>query len=131
MTEKHVFDDLDALRRAAAKDKKPSVKKVVTKTKGGRSKKEPKVKDGRYLKMMERQAVKGFTALGCQQALVWYAILYFVSVRRNWTVTLPNEWLAARGVSRWVKSRALSNLVGAKLVRITQFNKQSPRVTLL
>ncbi len=128
MTEKHVFDDLDALRRAGAEDEKP--RKSRTK-KGAPRAKSGGPKNHRYIKMREQQAVKGFVALKCPQALVWYAILYLVSVRKSRTVILSNQWLAAMGVSRWMKKRALDRLVRAKLIRTTQFNNQSPKVTLL
>jgi hypothetical protein len=123
VTEKHVFDDLDALRRAGdghERPRKPRAKKSPSKTKGDC-----------YVQMTEQQAVKGFTAVRCQQALVWYAILYLVWKQKSRTVVLPNQWLVTMGVSRWTKNRALARFVKAKLIRVVRFGKKSPRITLV
>jgi hypothetical protein len=122
MTE-HVFDDLDALRRAGAAQNGFRERKTV---KGNRE-----VKNGPYIQITKDEAAAGFQALGCPAAIVWLEIIYLAWKTKSTTVVLPNKELEALGVSRWAKGRALSRLEKAKLIRVVQVGKKAPRVTLL
>ena len=51
------------------------------------------------------------------QALVWLWLLHLSWKEHSRTFRLPSERLAVRGVSRFVKSRALRSLEAAKLAR--------------
>jgi hypothetical protein len=118
MTE-HIFDDLDALRRAGAEQD------------GFRKRKTVKGNRGPYVQITKDEAAAGFQALGCSAAMVWLEIIYLAWKTKSTTVVLPNKELEALGVSRWAKVRALSRLVDAKLVRVVQVGKKAPRITLL
>jgi hypothetical protein len=122
MTE-HVFDDLDALRRAGAAENGSRKRKTV---KGNRA-----AKNGPYVQIAKDEAAAGFQALDCPAAMVWLEIVYLVWKTKSTTVVLPNKKLEALGVTRWVKKRALAKLEQAKLIRVVQVGKKAPRITLL
>jgi hypothetical protein len=122
MTE-HVFDDLDALRRAGAAEDGPRKRKTP---RGGRA-----TKDGPFVMISKTEAAAGFLALDCQLAMVWLEIIYLVWKTKSTTVVLATKELERFGVDRWAKGRALSKLEQAKLVRVIRFGGKSPRVTLL
>jgi hypothetical protein len=125
MTE-NIFDDLDALRRAAAAaaaQDGPRKRKTV---KGGRG-----AKDGPFVLITKDEAAAGFRALDCRVAMVWLEIIYLAWKMKSTTVVLANKELERLGVTKWVKGRALSKLEQAKLIRVVRFGGKSPRVTLL
>jgi hypothetical protein len=125
MKEEHVFDDLDALRQAGAKQGRTrKSRKVAAKAKA-------KAKDGHYVQMTEQEAVAGFQALGCRAALVWFELLFLSWKDKSVTVVLSNQRLARMGVTRWTKNRALIRLAKAKLIHVVQIGDKSPRVTLI
>jgi hypothetical protein len=119
----HIFDDLDALRRAGAEQDGSRKRKTV---KGNRE-----AKNGPYVQITKDEAAAGFQALDCQMAMVWLEIIYLTWKTKSKTVVLPNKELEAVGVLRWTKTRALSRLEKAKLIRVVQVGKKAPRVTLL
>jgi hypothetical protein len=119
----HIFDDLDALRRAGAAENGSRRRRTV--------KADRAVKDGPYVQITKDEAAAGFRALGCPAAMVWLEIIYLAWKTKSTTVVLPNKELEAMGVSRWAKVRALSKLEQAKLILVVQVGKKAPRITLL
>jgi hypothetical protein len=65
------------------------------------------------------------------KAMVWVWLLHLAWAARSNTFRLPNERLKVRGVSRYVKRRALLDLEAAGLIRISKESGKSPTVTLL
>jgi DNA-binding transcriptional ArsR family regulator len=84
-----------------------------------------------YTQIPNEAAIAGFKALGCPQAFVWQYIHYRVWAELSRTVVLPSQTLAAAGVSRQVKYRALARLERAGLIKVEKRGKRSPLVTLL
>ena len=84
----------------------------------------------RYVQITETGA-KGFEALGSSMALVWFEILYRVWKDKKVTIVLPNGSLAAMGVSRWVKARAVARLERAGWIQVKRTPRKSTQVTLL
>jgi hypothetical protein len=118
----HIFDDLDALRRAGAEQDGFRKRKTV---KGNRE-----MKNGPYIQITKDEAAAGFRALDCRMAMVWLEIIYLTWKTKSVTVVLPNKELGAMGVSRWTKRRAVSRLESAGLIRVVRFGGKSPRITL-
>jgi hypothetical protein len=81
--------------------------------------------------MPNAAAAAGFKALNCPQAYVWVYIHYRVWAEMNRTVPLANRTLAAAGVTRYAKYRALAALERAGLIRVERRGKRGPLVTLL
>jgi hypothetical protein len=65
------------------------------------------------------------------QAMVWLWLLHLAWKERSATFRLPNERLAVRGVSRFVKMRALRDLEAAGLIQVERVRGKAPTVTLL
>jgi hypothetical protein len=118
----HIFDDLDALRRAGATQNEPPKRKTV---KGNRE-----VRSGPYVQITKDEAAAGFKALDCPMAMVWLEIIYLAWKTKSTTVVLPNKELEAMGVLRWTKGRAVSRLESAGLIQVVRFRGKSPRITL-
>jgi hypothetical protein len=84
----------------------------------------------RYVQITETGA-RGFEALGCPMALVWFEILYRVWKTKQTTIELPNKRLAEMGVSRWAKYRAVDRLERAGWIRVSRPIRKTPQVTVL
>jgi hypothetical protein len=94
----------------------------------GRSRRKPQ---DAYVQMRTTDAMAGFHALRCPQAIVWHYIHYRVWADDTPTIPLPNQKLAAMGVSRQMKWRALQRLEQAGLIKVERRERRSPLVTLL
>jgi hypothetical protein len=84
----------------------------------------------RYAQITETGA-RGFEALGCSRALVWFEILYLVWKKRATTIELPNQKLTAAGVSRWAKYRAIRRLEQAGWISVSRPSRKTLQITLL
>jgi hypothetical protein len=63
--------------------------------------------------------------------MVWLWLLHLSWKEHSLTFRLPSERPAVRGVSRFVKTRALRNLETAGLIQVVRERGKSPMVTLL
>ena len=106
-------------RRVAIKTLNP------TPAKPKRKKAEP------FTMIAHTDAAKGFAALGCLAALVWYGLLHREWAERRRTVRLPTALLRSWGVDRWAWGRALVHLERAGLITVERRPGCAPEVTLL
>ena len=117
---------LEELRQAGAGGEQPEPSKQPR-----RQHRHRQPSGSRYIQLPEAVAVAGFKALRCPGALVFYAILYRMWRRHEYTIVLTNKWLEKLGIDRQTKRRALPQLERAGLIRVTYRNNKNPVVTLL
>jgi hypothetical protein len=77
-----------------------------------------------------RLAAAAAHAIHSPQAFVYTWLLYLAWKARSPTFPLPNDSLAAYGVDRHAKKRALASLEKAGLVTVNRRARKSPVVTL-
>jgi hypothetical protein len=91
-----------------------------------------KLKGGdKFVKVPLWSAEQASQATRTPKAMAWVWLLHLAWAARSNTFRLPNERLKVRGVSRYVKRRALQDLEAAGLIRISRECGKSPTVTLL
>jgi hypothetical protein len=85
-----------------------------------------------FVMLSHRDAVAGFSALGCPAALVWCALIFRAWEVKSNTIRVPTALLRSWGVSRWAWQRALAKLDRRGLIRIDEFKPgRAAQVTLL
>jgi hypothetical protein len=89
--------------------------------------KSKKTKEQNYLHADMEDIVAGVEAAG----IVWLRLLQLRRMRKEKYLTLGNEWLAAHGVDRFAKSRALRSLEKRGLIQIMRSNRRSPLVRVI
>jgi hypothetical protein len=87
-------------------------------------------KVGPFVKVPLGWAAQAAAATRTPAALVWIEVLHRAWRANGQSFTVPNGALEKRGVSRWVKARALRDLERAGLITVEWVPGKNPRVTL-
>ena len=123
------FDDLTAFQISPEDlEKIAAVKRAEsTKPKTAKHKRQTMA----FVQLTHVDAVAGFKALRNSGSLVWYALLYRAWIEKSRTVRLPTKLLQSWGVLRGTRSRAITRLERAGLIRVERGAGKAARVTLL
>ena len=84
-----------------------------------------------FVLINHKDAVAGFSALGCPAALVWCALIYQAWKEKSDTIRVPTALLRSWGVSRSVWHRALARLHRRGLIEVEFKTGSAAKVTLL
>jgi hypothetical protein len=96
----------------------------------GATKSKPK-STGRFIKVPLRWAEQATRATRTPRAFVSLWLLHLAWKAKSNTFPLPNRQLAAYGVTRLDKHRALHELEAAGLIKVVRQPRKTPIVTLL
>jgi hypothetical protein len=85
-----------------------------------------------FIMLNHKDAVAGFSTIGCPAALVWCALIYQAWKNKSNAIRVPTALLRSWGVSRWTWARTLTKLDRGGLIRIDELKPgKAARITLL